>query len=110
MENIAPGQNMVVHVFEPNSVWTGQLSADRFLYLGGATITAQAGLSTGRQVLAADEVQAVLDSPDARRAWPLKQDDSGRLRDPSAPAPDGSTVEGLWEIPAYLRSTNRHMG
>lgn len=107
MESIEPGQNMVVHVFEPNSDWTGQLSADRFQYLGGDTITAQAGLSNGRQVLAADEVQAVLVSPDASQAWPLKQDDSGRLLIPSAPGPDASTGEGLWEIHAYLRSKNR---
>src|SRR5690625_7807902 len=78
LKNITPGQNMLVHVFEPNSDWTGQLSADRFQYLGGVTITAQAGLSNGRPVIAADQDQAVLVSPHDRQAWPLKQVDSGR--------------------------------
>lgn len=95
-------QPLVVHVFEPESQWVGQLSADRHNYLAGNELKLDVGLVKGDERFAAQSVQAVLVSPDAAHAWPLEVTADGFGLEGVAPQSLPESGEGLYEVHAYL--------
>ena len=70
-------QPLVVHVFEPQSPWVGQLSAEHHNFLAGGELKLDVSLTDGDERFAAQSVQAVLVSPDAANAWPLEVSGDG---------------------------------
>lgn len=100
--NVPARQDFVIHVYEPDSAWRGELSAQRFQYLSGNELSLDVGLASPRGRVAADSVQAVLVSPNARHAWPLKLSADGMQLRGIAPDQLMDAGEGLWEVHAYL--------
>lgn len=95
-------QPLVVHVFEPESQWVGQLSAERHNFLAGGELKLDVGLAGGDEQFAAQSVQAVLVSPDAEQAWPLEVAGDGFTLVGHAPQDLPDAGEGLYEVHAYL--------
>lgn len=97
-------QPLVVHVFEPQSRWHGRLTAERHHYLAGESIELDVALRKGESLTAAENIQAVLVSPDAARAWPLEVTDDGFGLQGVAPENLPRAGPGLYEVHAYLQS------
>lgn len=95
--------DLVVHVFEPHSVWSAQMSGSRHAWLAGQELALELGLSNGETRYAADSVQAVLVSPDAAHAWPLELRADGLGLIGALPATLPEAGPGLYEVHAYLQ-------
>jgi len=93
---------LVVHVFEPESEWRGTLSAPRHAFLTGNRLELSVGLDNGQERFAAQSVQTVLVSPDAKHAWPLEVTEDGFGLVGTTPEDLPAAGEGLYEVHAYL--------
>lgn len=93
---------LVVHVFEPESPWRGQLAAPSHHFLTGDRLALDVGLVNGESRFAPQSVQAVLVSPDAAHSWPLEVTEDGLGLVGMTPANLPDAGEGLYEVHAYL--------
>jgi len=98
-------QNLVVHVFEPDSDWVAALELPRDTYLAGEPMAFDFALDNGKDKVRVDSVQAVLADPFADKTWALAIDKTrGTL---SRRAPSDRFVsgrEGLFEAYLYLET------
>lgn len=105
IDGIAAEQPLVVHVFEPDSAWTGELSLPRHDHLSGERLVFDLALRAGGKSAVIDSVQAVLVDPHADRSWPLELGRGGSTL--TGTAPSGRVVsgrEGLYEAHVYVQT------
>lgn len=103
MAGVPAEQALVVHVFEPESAWVGELSAHRHNYLAGDGMQLDVSLVKGEERFAAESIQAVLVSPDAAQSWPLEVTDDGFGLAGATPQSLPEAGEGLYEVHAWLQ-------
>lgn len=97
---------MVVHVFEPRSPWSGQLTLPARDFFTGDTVSMGFGIGDGKSQLPIGSVQAVVTDPTARRQFDVRLDpSSGTLVGELPKDLDVTGRNGLFEAHAFLETT-----
>lgn len=97
---------MVIHVFEPNSPWRGQLTLPARDFFTGAALSLGFGIGDGKAQVPVSTVQALITNPTARRQFELTLDPvTGTLSGELPKDLEVSGQAGLFEAHAYLETT-----
>ncbi len=100
------GERMVVHVLEPRSPWSGQLTLPARDFFTGDTVSMGFGIGDGKSQLPVGSVQAVVTDPTARRQFDVRFDAAtGTLVGELPKGVDVTGRTGLFEAHAYLETT-----
>lgn len=98
-------QHMVVHVFEPESPWAGQLTLPQHSLFTGDSISLGLGIGDGKSQLPLGSVQAVISNPNADEQFELSLDPSTGLLRGTLPKSVRSTgQDGLFEAHAWVET------
>lgn len=95
-------QALVVHVFEPNSEWTANLTAPRSNFLAGQPIDLAVRLSNGKQEFTINDVQALMVDPSASRSFTMSRVDNGMGLSGEVPVNAIAAAPGLYEAHVYV--------
>jgi hypothetical protein len=99
-------QHMVVHVFEPESSWSGQLTLPQHTLFAGDAISIGLGVGDGKSQLPLDSVQAVISNPTADEQFALTLDPSSGLLLGTLPKSVQFTgQDGLFEAHAWVETS-----
>ncbi|MDT8408395.1 MAG: hypothetical protein RQ741_02230 [Wenzhouxiangellaceae bacterium] len=103
-------QQLVVHVFEPESDWVARLALPRHTFLAGEMLEFGFGLGTGQDKAGVDSIQAVLADPFAQKTWELQIDKRAGTLTRRAPGDRFvSGFDGLFEAYVYLETVHDGM-
>lgn len=99
-------EHMVIHVFEPESPWSGQLTLTGRNFFAGDGLSVGFGIGDGKSALPVDTIRALVTGPNAERQFELALDPvSGVLRGELPKDLDLSGQAGLFEAHAWLETT-----
>lgn len=99
-------QHMVVHVFEPESPWAGQLTLPQHTLFAGDAISLGLGIGDGKTQLPLASVQAVISNPVADAQFELTLDpSSGVLRGTLPKSVRFTGQDGLFEAHAWVETS-----
>lgn len=98
-------QDLVVHVFEPESAWVAELELPRHNFVAGEQLAFGFALGEAGETVQVDSVQAVLADPYAQQTWDLEIDRASGKLTRSAPGESFvSGLDGLFEAYVYLET------
>lgn len=98
-------RHMVVHVFEPDSPWAGQLTLPQHTLFTGDPISLGLGVGNGKSLLPLGTVRALITDPTAGQRFELSLDPAtGLLRGTLPKAVDVTGLDGLFEAHAWVET------
>ncbi|NKI34999.1 hypothetical protein HFP89_07460 [Wenzhouxiangella sp. XN79A] len=103
---LPPERHMVVHVFEPESAWVGQLTLPQHTLFTGEAISLGVGVGNGKSQLPLGTVRALITDPSAGEQFDLSLDPAtGVLRGTLPKAVRVTGQDGLFEAHAWVETS-----